>query len=184
MSELDPDRALVLAMPLRHLETGLAVLGAEGSVVLPAGGPGDLDETPLGTRVLVIATEAGDAEVPAATWSAVFAGRVAHAPGDPWPSGLPATWIDEHPEPGPAARPPGPPPADDDDEDDDEDGEDEDEEDLDEEDLRGPQSFLRVTSLGEMPQDRWIFANELVPKQRRGGRSFVPHVPRLIRVID
>ena len=126
MSELDPDRALVLAMPLRHLEAGLAVLGTEGSVVFPAGGPGDLDETPLRTRVLVIATEAGDAEVPAATWSAAFAGRVAYAPGDPWPAGLPATWIEEHPEPE-VARPASPPPADDE-EDGDEDEEEEEEE--------------------------------------------------------
>jgi hypothetical protein len=177
MSELDPDRALVLAMPLRHLEAGLAVLGTEGSVVFPAGGPGDLDETPLRTRVLVIATEAGDAEVPAATWSAAFAGRVAHQPADPWPDGLPATWVEEHPGPD-AARPSTFSAAEEDEDDDEEEEDDEDE------GLPGPQSFLRVTSLSEMPQDRWIFANELVPKQRRRGRSFVPHVPRLIRLID
>jgi hypothetical protein len=176
VSEIDPDHALVLAMPLRHLEAADAVLATEGSVVLPAGGPGDVDEAPIGSRVLVIATEAGDAEVPAATWSAVFAGRVAHQPGDPWPSGLPGTWIEEHPEPDPAR--PSTFPTSDENEDEDEEEEDDDE------DQPGPQSFLRVTSLGEMPRGRWIFANELVPKQRRGGRSFVPHVPRLIRLID
>lgn len=174
VSEIDQDRALVLAMPLRHLEAGAAVLDAEGSVVLPAGGPGDLDDAPRGGRVLVIATEAGGAEVPAATWSAVFAGRVAHAPGDPWPAGLPPTWVEERGEPGPGPAPL--PPEDEDEEDEEEDEEDD--------DLPGPQSFLRVTALAQMPRDRWIFANELVPKQGRGGRSFVPHVPRLIRVID
>jgi len=174
VTEIDPDRTLVLAMPLRHLEAGAAVCGAEGSVVLPAGGPGDIDDTPRGSRVLVIATEAGDAEVPAATWSAVFAGRVTHAPGDPWPAGLPATWVEEHDAPEPASPPPTLP----EDEDEEEDEEEEDD------DLPGPQSFLRITALVPIPRDRWIFANELVPKQRRGGRSFVPHVPRLIRVID
>jgi hypothetical protein len=174
VNEVDPDRALVLAMPLRHLEAGAAVIETEGSVVLPAGGPGDLDDTPPGSRVLVIATEAGDAEVPAATWSAEFAGRVAHAPGDPWPTDLPSTWVEEHGEPEPTP-PPLPPPEDEDDEDEDEDEDD---------DLPGPQSFLRVTALAPIPRDRWIFANELVPKQRRGGRSFVPPVPRLIAVID
>jgi hypothetical protein len=74
----------------------------------------------------------------------------------------------------------------DDDLDDDEDVLDEDDEDEEDEDddLPGPQSFLRVTALAPIPRDRWIFANELVPKQRRGGRSFVPPVPRLIAVID
>jgi hypothetical protein len=176
VSQIDQDRALVLAMPLRHLEAGAAVLDAEGSVVLPAGGPGDLDDTPRGGRVLVIATEAGDAEVPAATWSAVFAGRVAHAPGDPWPAGLPQTWVEEHGEPEPAPVPTPLTPEGEDEEDEEEDEEDD--------DLPGPQSFLRVTALAPIPRDRWIFANELVPKQGRGGRSFVPHVPRLIRVID
>jgi hypothetical protein len=176
MPDIGPESSLVLAMPLRHLQAGATTCETDGSVVLPAGGPGDLDEAPPGVRVLVIATEAGDAEVPAATWTAVFAGRVAYATGDPWPAGLPTTWAEEHgePEPPPAALLP----------DDSEIDDDEDEDDEDDDDLPGPQSFLRVTGLAPMTRDRWIFANELVAKQRRGGRSFVPHVPRLIRVID
>ena len=42
--------------------------------------------------------------------------------------------------------------------------------------LRGARARARA------PQRAWVFANELVPKQQRGGRTFVPRTPRLITV--
>lgn len=169
----EEDRALLVAMPLRHLEAALAA----GSDVLPAGGPGDLDAIAIGSRVLLIATEAGDAGVPAATWRATFAGRVPFEPGQAWPDGLPPTWIEEHPPPSvPAA-------ADDEPRDAGAEAEDDDEEDEDEESV-GPQSFFRIEQLARSPREEWIFANELVPKQQRGGRSFLPRAPTAIRLVD
>lgn len=180
-SQPDHDRALLVAMPLRHLEAARTVCDQLGSAILPAGGPGDLDETPPSTPVLVIATEAGEAEVPAATWRGLFVGRVPHEPADPWPEGLPATWIDEHPtpaRPGPATSRTADPsavghPADE-------------EEDEEEDDGRGigPQSFFEVRALAPSPHAEWVYANELVPKQQRGGRTFLPRMPRLIDFID
>ena len=170
------DRALLVAMPARHLEAARLVCDEAGVVTLPAGGPGDLDDATDGLTVLVIVTEAGEAEVPAATWRAVFEAGVSHRPGDPWPQGLPATWIKEHAETGAppmeAVQPP----------DDDDEGDEDDEDD--DEDLVGPQSFFRVRELVPSPKHEWVHANELVPKQQRGGRTFVPRTPRLIRFVD
>lgn len=167
------DRALLVAMPLRHLEAARALTETGGVVTLPAGGPGDLDETTLGVPVLIIATDAGDQHVPAATWTARFEGRVPHSPSEPWPDGLPWTWLQEHgvrPAPPEVADPP-------DDHDDDEEPEDDEEPD---DEAAGPQSFFRVTGVSALERSEWVFANELVPKQQRGGRTFVPRQPRLI----
>ena len=169
------DLALVVAMPLRHLEAAHTVCELTGTATLPAGGPGDLDRASPGATVLVIATEAGDAEVPAATWRAVFEGRVPYQDGDPLPGGLPATWIDEHPraETGIANDQDLEAAADEDEDDDEEDP-----------DAVGPQAFLRVRELAPSPRDGWVAANELVPKQQRGGRTFVPRTPTLVTLID
>ena len=165
------DRALLAAMPLRHLASARALCEEEGSVVLPAGSPGALDETPMETPVLFIATEAGDDELPAATWGGTFAGRVAYEPGEPLPGTLPPTWLDEHGwRPDDVARSPNASPPNDSDDDDD----------RDDDDLVGPQSFFRINGLSPLPRSEWIYANELVPKQRRGGRTFVPRTPELI----
>lgn len=155
-------------MPSRHLEAARAACDEAGVVTLPAGGPGDLDDAHEGMTVLVIATDAGDAEVPAATWRAVFEGRVPHGSGDPWPPGLPDTWTEEHAWSGAVEVPPTPDP-------------DHDEE---EEGMFGPQSFFRVRALAPSPRGEWVYANELVPKQQRGGRTFVPRTPRVIRFVD
>ena len=48
----------------------------------------------------------------------------------------------------------------------------------------GPQSFFRIAQLARSPREEWIFANELVPKQQRGGRSFLPRAPTAIRLVD
>jgi len=163
-------------MPLRHLEAASAVCEQTGSATLPAGGPGDLDDARTGATVLVIATEAGDAEVPAATWRGVLEGRVPHQPGDPLPGGLPDTWVEEH-----ARSVAGSPSQDErssvpDDE--------EEEDDDDDDDVVGPQTFFRVRALAPSPRKEWVHANELVPKQQRGGRTFLPRTPRLITLVD
>jgi hypothetical protein len=167
------DRALLVAMPLRHLEAARRIAESADSAILPAGGPGALDEAAPGSQVLIIATEPDGAGVPAATWTATFGGRVDHEPGDPWPEGLPGTWLEEHGHRA-AERPQGasPIPADANDEDDDDDDDDD--------ERVGPQSFFRVSGLGPLPREEWVFANELVPKQRRGGRTFEPHAPVLV----
>jgi hypothetical protein len=159
--------ALVVAMPLRHLESALEICRDRGYVVLPAGGPGDLDRAAAGTHVLLMATEAGEAEVAAATWRCVLVGRVAFSPGDPIPEGVPAAWVHEHPAADPAAP----------------DGErsDDDPDDLDEAGI-GPQSFFSVRDLEELAGADRVFANELVPKQQRRGRTFAPRTPRLVEL--
>ncbi len=167
----EPDeRALLMGMPLVHLRSAAETCERHGRVVLPAGGPGDLDRTAPGSTVLLMASDAGDDEVSAATWSARFVGRVHHEPGDPLPTMLPASWVEAH-----AADEPPPPvePADVE--------EDEDDDDDDDEDALGPQSFLVVEDLRELPMQEWVFTNELVGKQRRGGRTFFPRVPTLVR---
>ena len=101
-SPVTDERALLMAVPLRHLES-LAALGG-GSALLPAGGVGDLDAASPGMPVFVMATDAGDAEVPAATWRATFVARLPYEPGSPWPDGLPPTWVEEHPSRPPTCR--------------------------------------------------------------------------------
>ncbi len=172
---MSDERALLMAIPLRHLESATASPGAPGgAATLPAGGPGDLDAARSGMPLIVIATDAGDAEVPAATWRATFVRRTPYEPFSPWPDGLPRTWVEEHPEvvelvettPGAEA----------------DDGDDADE--WDDEDDVGPQSFLEVIGLSELPRDEWLFTNELVRKQARGGRSYRPRVPTLVDLPD
>lgn len=181
------EQALFIAIPVRHLEAALDAQSSGGErTVLPAGGPGDLDDAPAGTPVLVMPTDAGDSEVPAATWRATFVRRVPYVPGSAWPEGLPTSWTDEHPVPEAAA------PADpDDDPDDDPDGDRDDDPDDDPDDDAweddedaGPQSFLEVVDLGPLPRQEWLFANELVGKQARGGRWFQPLVPTLVDLPD
>jgi hypothetical protein len=168
------EQALLIAIPLRHLQATLEI--PEGRIVLPAGGPGDLDATAPGVSVLVMPTDEEGSEISAATWRATFARRVPYEPGSPWPDGLPTSWIAEHPAPPPAPAPTAPGP--------DDDLEEHDElEELDDEDA-GPQSFLEVVELGPLPRQEWVFANELVGKQARGGRYFRPRVPTLVDLPD
>jgi hypothetical protein len=165
-----------MAVPLRHLESAAA-----DRAVLPAGGAGDLDGTTAGATVVVMAIDAGDGEVPAATWRATFVRRVPHEVGAAWPEGLPPTWTDEHPVPERPAEDEPPPASPDPRLDDDEDDWDDDEWDDEDEEV---QSFLEVTDLRPLPRDEWLFANELVGKQARGGRSYRPRVPTLVTLPD
>ena len=77
-----------MAVPLRHLESA-----AGPRATLPAGGLGDLEAAVAGQPVVVMATDAGDGEVPAATWRATFVRRVPHEIGTPWPDGVPPTVV-------------------------------------------------------------------------------------------
>ena len=91
---MSDDRALLIAIPERHLESLSALV--EGPTVLPAGGVGDLDAASTGMSVFVMATDVEQGDVPAATWRATFLARVPYEPGAPWPEGLPPTWVEEH----------------------------------------------------------------------------------------
>jgi hypothetical protein len=158
--------ALVAGMPRRHLDSAAETCRIHGRVAIPAGSPGDLDSATPGIEVLVIVT--GSDEVPAATWRAAFVRRVEAPPGEV-PHLVPPTWVEERataPE-GPGSTPHRDPDVADE-ADDDEDG-------------PGPQSFFEVEGLEELPKHAWVFANELVGKQQRGGRVFVPRAPRLVR---
>ena len=171
---MEDDQALLIAIPVRHLRSALDDPGA--TTVLPAGGPGDLDSASRGAVVLVMLADEEE-DVAAATWAATFVRRVSYAPGAPWPDGLPPSWIEEHAPPEPPA------PLDDDPHDDLDDDPDDDADDWDDDEV-GPQSFLEVAELRELPRDEWLFANELVGKQARGGRAFRPRVPTIVALPD
>lgn len=172
------EQAMLIAIPLRHLEAALEAPG--DTIVLPAGGPGDLDSAASETVVLVMPTDTGADEISAATWRATFVRRVPYEPGDSWPVGVPPTWVEEHPAPQPAG--PVPSAAAEDEDDDREDDEDDPNEDEDED--AGLQSFLEVVDLAPLPRQEWLFANELVGKQARGGRWFRPRAPTLVSLPD
>ena len=101
----------------------------------------------------------GQDAVPAATWRATLVRRIEPA-DDGFPDGLPPSWLEDRLSTGEPAI------ATDDD---------------DEQDDTGPQSYFEVERLEPLPKEGWVFANELVRKQERGGRSFFPRAPRLIR---
>lgn len=137
------------------MDAAVSVCAREGRVVIPAGSPGDLDDAATGIDVLLMIS--GVDAVPAVTWRATFLRRVAPEATD-LTDLLPPTWIEER-RAAAADADPG----------------------VDEDDERGPQSFFEVEGLEPLPKHEWIFANELVRKQERGGRAFFPRAPRLIR---
>lgn len=157
-TETTDERVLVAGLPSRHLDGAVEICRLAGRVVLPAGSPGDLDVAPPGTTVLLMIS--GHDAVPAATWRATLVRRI-EAPDDRLPDGLPPTWLEDR-----LAADMTSPATDDDD---------------DEQDDAGPQSYFEVERLEALPKEGWVFANELVRKQERGGRAFFPRAPRLIR---
>jgi hypothetical protein len=162
----ESERVLLVGMPLRHLIEAARICASRGAVVLPAGGAGDLGSAAPGTEVLFIASEAGEREVPAATWRAELIGTVTAVPGT-FPDDLPTGWVEErqvarHPAPAVPRSPFG------------------DREDDEPPNTDAEQSYFEVRSLTELPKTAWIFVNELVPKQERGGRSYFPRTPRLV----
>jgi hypothetical protein len=174
--------ALLAAVPLRHLRSGLEVCAARGRVGLPATGRGDLDDASPGEAVYLYAYQVGERPLPAATWRARFVAAVDAVDGDhPDPDLSPPTWREERTTPAPIAGTPGSGEAgtidrnagaDDPDPDPDE-------------DLAGvgpPEVFLEVEELQELDKRDWLFTNELVPKQERGARAFVPITPVRVRL--
>jgi hypothetical protein len=136
-----------------------------------------------------VALDADGVARPAATWRATFAGwsvpDSGDAPDDP--AGLPPTWLEERAaSAAPAdAAVAGAPALDADAGPAGNDGRNEDDEDDDEDDPDRPrQVFVTVHGLVALERRDWIFANEVVPKQRRGARSFVPMTPTLVRLPD
>lgn len=148
-------------LPSRHLEGAAEICRLTGRVVLPAGSPGDLSQAPPGTTVLLMIS--GPDAVPAATWRATLVGHLEPS-DDAFPDGLPPSWLEDRLTAGDAS------PA----------AEDED----DEPDDTGPQSYFEVERLEPLAKQEWVFANELVRKQERGGRAFFPRAPRLFRSPD
>jgi len=163
------ERALLVGMPLVHLRSAAEICERHGRVVLPAGEPGDLDRASPGALVLLMDTSVEEDAASAATWAARFVGRLAFDLDDPLPSLAPPSWIEEHEADlrGALDARSAVEPGDADDEDDDE--------------AIGPQAFFVVEDLRELPMQEWVFTNELVGKQRRGGRTFFPRVPTLVR---
>lgn len=171
------DQALLIGMPIDDLRAALD-LQERRAVILPAGGPGDLGAVAAGTPVLFIASDPAHEGVPAATWRAELVRLLPHVDGDPVPDGLPPTWLARHADQdqrGSEVESLGLP---------DDEGHEDDDGDEDDEEITGPQSFFEVSALRELPKSEWLFANELVGKQARRGRTFFPLVPILVHLPD
>ncbi|MEX0755498.1 MAG: hypothetical protein WD556_10355 [Actinomycetota bacterium] len=183
----EPTQALLIAAALRHLESGSAVFARHGRVAIPVSAPGDVRLTAAGTPVLIYASEGDERRVPSVTWRATFAGWVAAADGT-HPTNeqlVPPTVIEERdradadrdpdasaettvdPAIGPeAGRAIGDVPDPDPDE-----------------DVDTPEElFVELVALEQLPTRDWVSTNELVPKQQRGARYFMPREPRLVRL--
>jgi len=156
------DIALLAGIPRRHLASAAWTCAAHGRVVLPAGRPGDLERAVAGTVVLLMIS--GEDEVPAATWRATFVERVNPEESDELRPLIPSSWVEERLAHASASEDDDPDPMDD------------------EEEAADLQSFFEVERLEELRKHEWVFANEVVRKQERGGRSFLPRGPRLIRL--
>jgi hypothetical protein len=178
---LDDRFAILAAVPLRHLRSGLEVCAERGRVALPIAGRADLAARP-GDAVYLYAYQVGERPVPAATWRGELVRVVEAEDGEhPEPNLTPPTWREERvaadvrPDPVSESRPPddgADTAADDDATDDADDG------------LVGAgptEVFLEVEALRELDRREWMFTNELVRKQDRGARTFVPLAP--VRVL-
>lgn len=165
------DKALLLSCPSDDLASLLVVIGENGAALVPAGGAGDL-EGALGVGTLYLVEVGADGPHPAAAWRAEL--RPMTPLTDPDPRALlPASWVARHPDAYSMARRPvavGDNLTEDASWDDDE---------------PAPQQvFVPITNLEQLPKHRWLFTNELVPKQQRGGRRFAPRVPTLVQLVD
>ncbi|MEX2274682.1 MAG: hypothetical protein WEA10_03815 [Actinomycetota bacterium] len=170
----DSQEVLLAAIALRHLQSGRDVCARRGSVALPVPETGEAASARSGTPVLIYASEAGDRKVPAATWRAMFIGWTAATEDGGHPAGddhVPPTVVVDRDRPADE-------PADDAPE---RDLGDEPDPDPDDE-SDGAAGFLEVTTLEQLPERDWVATNELVPKQERRARYFMPLGPRLVHL--
>jgi len=198
---VDSATVLLLACPKSDLEGAHALCREGGLAVLPAGGAGDLPRAPLGAALLIVDIDLdvsfdGDTDGknddgtsrPVARWRAELTGQL---PLDPeqFNSLLPPTWVDRHPSAFANARATARRGDDDASEADLIERRWERQWELDGEpvpDAGQPdgQVFLPVIGLEPLPRAEWIFTNELVPKQARRGRRFLPRSPTLVQLPD
>jgi hypothetical protein len=175
----DDRYAILAAVPLRHLRSGLEVCADRGRVALPAAGRSDLEAALPGDAVYLYAYQVGDRPVPAATWRGELVRVVEAQDGEhPEPDLTPPTWREERVA-GHIATDPEPT----DDDHDDQAANDP----ADDDDLVGAgptEVFLEVRALRELDRREWLFTNELVRKQDRGARTFVPLAPVRVRLPD
>ncbi len=169
--------AILAAVPLRHLRSGLEVCAGYGRVALPAAGRADLAAALPGDAVYLYAYQVGGRPVPAATWRGELV-RVVEAEdgGHPVPDLTPPTWREERVA-GDIATDAEPEPI----------GDDAADDDSADDDLVGAgptEVFLEVVALRELDRREWMFTNELVPKQDRGARTFVPLAPMRVLLPD
>lgn len=166
--------ALLLACPSTDLGGAAEAEATYGLALLPAGGVGDLARCSPRLSLYLVAIDEDGAR-PAATWSAQLLGSVPLT--DPTPEELlPPTWHARHRGAYAEARAPlvATPSA----------GEHVDDDDDDDLENQPRQIFIPVSDLNPLDKSSWLFTNELVPKQARGGRRFAPLVPTLVRLPD
>ena len=165
----DRPHALLFACPAEDIAAAATTNGELGMALLPAGGAGDLEQCTLQTPLYLVEI-AAEGVRPSVTWQATLLGSVSLVNPDPSRL-LPSTWTERHAHAYAQAR-----------------GfetmsvESDGEDDEDDEGLELRQVFIPVTNIEALPQSEWLFTNELVPKQARGGRRFAPRVPTLVHL--
>ena len=161
---------LVLSCPSEDLASAAMVISRHGLALLPAGGEGDLGRAAGIQQIYIVEIDVGGPRS-AATWCADLGVSVPLVSPDPADM-LPPSWVTRHPdaysrsrEVNDAHHSDGPTEA----------------ELWDDDDEPSPvQVFVPVTNLRTLPRSEWVFTNELVRKQLRGGRRFAPRVPTLV----
>lgn len=160
-------QAVVVSCPAEDLAGIGEVLARRQVALMPVGGVGDLGLA-AGIADLLIIEVTDDGPRPAITWRAAL--------GSTTPLDvdlrelLPTSWLQRHPGAYERSREPTAhePPTGDlawEDADD---------------DPAPVQLFVPLSALEPLPHDCWLFTNELVPKQRRGGRWFAPATPVVV----
>jgi hypothetical protein len=180
----DPATVLLLACPKTDLEAAHALCLERGCAEFPAGGGGDLRIAPFGTWLFIVDVDLDDEDSPrpAARWRAQLGGKLP-LDAEQFYALLPSTWMARHPEAYERAR------ASTRRTDDDGSKPDRwerqwelDGEPVPEEEATDTQVFLPVSELESLSPAEWIFTNEVVPKQARRGRRFLPRTPTLVQL--
>ena len=158
--------AVVVSCPADDLVSIARTLESQPVALLPVGGPGDLGRA-AGVSALLLVEITEDGPRSAVTWRGTLASSTPIRP-DPGHL-LPQAWVARHPGAYEASRQAGrvsPGAVTDDDWDHDE--------------TALSQLYLPVSTLERLPRERWLFSNELVPKQGRMGRTFAPPTPVVV----